>query len=154
MAIDLVEYLTNARNGSRLKRVSIKEMPPILPFQQLLCVVPPRSKRLLPSYLQNVYSDKQLAKYYPSKFEIDIESKTKEWEAIALLSFIKLSDIIVVYKNVKKKAKDKQLSTNYSRNVPGKSIEFWYSQKQYIYKSDYGTIERCRTWFTPLKTPI
>jgi 5'-3' exonuclease len=146
LAVDLVEYLTNSSSGSRLSRVSNKELPPILPFQQLLCVVPPKSKKLLLPYLQPVY--KKLEKYYADSFEIDLEGKVREWEAIALLPFIKLTDIITAYEHAEKCAKYNNMNTNYSRNIHGKSIKFCYSQRRYTYKSTYGNIEHCCVDFT------
>jgi len=111
LVTDLVEYLTST---SKLSRVSNKKFGPIKPFEQLLCVVPPRNKHLLPDYLHSLYTG-SLQKYYPTSFKIDLEGKTKEWEGIALLPFIDINDIFEAYpKDV----------ASHKRNTFGKNIIF------------------------------
>lgn len=90
---DIVDYLENSSKGTKLTRVSNKLLNPINPIQQLLCVVPPRSKDLIPSHLQEFYK-KIVEKYYPESCKIDLEGKIKDWEGIALLPFIDLSEIL------------------------------------------------------------
>ena len=148
LSIDLVEYLTNASTGSRLTRVSNKYLEPILPFQQLLCVVPPRSKHLLPKFLQQLYHCKELKKYYPDTFKLDYEGKIREWEAIALLPFIQLEDVVIAYKDAEKSAANKKIRTRFARNHLGKATLFYYSKREcYTYKSDYGHIKDCPVAF-------
>jgi 5'-3' exoribonuclease 1 len=98
LATDLVDYLRNGK--SRMSRVSNKDLPPITAHQQLLCVVPPQSRSLLPKNLQPLYNSPILKKFYPTKFEIDLEGKVKEWEGIALLPFVDLQLIIQEYQKV------------------------------------------------------
>ena len=145
LATDLVDYLTNASKNSRLTRVSNKYLEPILPFQQLLCVVPPRSKSLLPRYLQTLYNKGSLLKYYPTRYKIDLEGKTREWEGIAILPFIDLDRVINAYSRAEKRANEKGVKTQFLRNKVGKTIQFWYSTKipKYNFTSDYGRIKNC-----------
>lgn len=144
---DILDYLTNASSsgGPKLTRVSTKVAPPILPFQQLLCVVPPKSKKLLPPYLRPLYNG-MLKKYYPEKYDLDLEGKIKEWEAIAILPFIKLNDILVAYKKASEKATEKGLKINYERNKLAKATQYWYSANTppYNYKCSYGAISKCK----------
>ena len=144
LAVDVVDYLTNASSGSRLTRVSNKYLKPILPFQQLLCVVPPRSKSLLPLYLRPLYKG-SLCKYYPAKYKIDLEGKTREWEGIAILPFIELDRVITVYDRAEKQATEKGTRTKFMRNKLGKAVQFRYSSTnpKCNYVSDYGRIKNC-----------
>nr|QBK87572.1 MAG: XRN 5'-3' exonuclease [Marseillevirus LCMAC201] len=143
LVMDIVDYLTNASSGSRLTRVSNKYLEPILPFQQLLCVVPPRSKILLPRFLQYLYKNK-LVQYYPEKYLLDLEGKTREWEAIAILPFIQIEDVFSAYQHAEKRATEKKIRTKFARNKPGKDIRYWYSATvKYNYNSDYGRIHNC-----------
>ena len=119
-------------------------MEPILPFQQLLCVVPPRSKVLLPQYLRPLYKKAALAKYYPTTFAIDLEGKTREWEGVALLPFIDLDRIVTAYSHAEKVATEKGQRTQFVRNKLGKSVKYRYSaEKKHNYTSNYGKIRNC-----------
>lgn len=143
LVIDIVDYLTNTNNNIRLTRVSNKYFKPILPFQQLLCVVPPKSKTLLPSYLRYLYNS-ELKKYYPSKYHIDYEGKLRDWEGIAILPFIDLHKVIQAYEKAQKRASYKGLRTSFERNIPRGPIRFEYDpQKSYDYKYSYGRVSKC-----------
>jgi len=97
LVVDLIDYLENSEKNTKLTRVSNKVFKPILPLQQLLCVVPPKSKALLPPNIQQAFLE-IIKKYYPENCKMDYEGKSYAWEAIALLPFIDLSEIIDLYK--------------------------------------------------------
>lgn len=120
---------------------------PILPFKQLLCVIPPKSKALLPYHLHYLYEDNVLKKYYPSKYNIDLEGKFKEWEGIALLPFVDINDIDKKYEEAIKLAEMKNIKTNYLRNKLGKTLLFKTPVKKYNYHSEYGKILKCNVGF-------
>lgn len=63
---------------------------PFLPFEQLLAVLPPYSKELLPSAFQSLLIDKEspIIDYYPWDFKTDLNGKRQEWEAVVLIPFI------------------------------------------------------------------
>ncbi|XP_076181018.1 5'-3' exoribonuclease pacman isoform X2 [Ptiloglossa arizonensis] len=63
---------------------------PFLPFQQLLAVLPPHSKDLLPEAFQTLVTDKEspIINYYPVDFRIDQNGKRNEWESVILIPFI------------------------------------------------------------------
>nr|XP_033337296.1 5'-3' exoribonuclease 1 [Megalopta genalis] len=63
---------------------------PFLPFQQLLAVLPPYSRKLLPSAFQRLLIDETspIIEYYPVDFKTDLNGKQQEWEAVVLLPFI------------------------------------------------------------------
>ncbi|XP_003380231.1 5'-3' exoribonuclease 1 [Trichinella spiralis] len=63
---------------------------PFLPFQQLLAVLPPSSRKLLPEPYQDlmVNPDSPLSYAYPEDVERDMNGKKYEWECILKLPFI------------------------------------------------------------------
>jgi len=65
---------------------------PSHPHEQLLRVIPPESKYLIPSYLHE-YADSLAEKY--TTFEIDMSGKRQEWEAITVVDFVTLDAGIV-----------------------------------------------------------
>ncbi|XP_029050758.1 5'-3' exoribonuclease 1 [Osmia bicornis bicornis] len=75
---------------------------PFLPFEQLLAVLPPYSKKLLPPAFQSLLTDEQspIIDYYPVEFETDLNGKRQEWEAVVLIPFIdstRLQDAMAPY---------------------------------------------------------
>ena len=114
----LVRDIIYCIENCRLSHVSNIEHPPILPFQQLLCVVPPKSKNLLPPHLRPLYNGK-LKKYYPEDYELDYEGKHRDWEAIAMLPFVSLDEIIEEYEKASEKYGKKMI-----RNMWGKNQRF------------------------------
>lgn len=63
---------------------------PFLPFQQLLGVLPPNSKELLPEAYRALMLDEksELIDFYPDNFETDMNGKKQDWEALVLIPFI------------------------------------------------------------------
>ncbi|CAF4693127.1 unnamed protein product, partial [Rotaria sp. Silwood1] len=63
---------------------------PFKPFEQLLGVLPPTSRYLLPTALQSLMVDAEspLLHFYPEDFLLDQNEKKQDWEAIVLLPFI------------------------------------------------------------------
>jgi len=90
---DLVEFL---EKNKTIKRMSQVKKIPLTSEQQLLCVIPPRSKELLSKKLQKFYTHPELIEYFPETFELDYSGKLKEWEAIALLPFIDLKKLLKI----------------------------------------------------------
>ena len=66
---------------------------PLLPFQQLMYILPPKSYNLLPFPLNVLYQDESLSDIYPDKVEIDLAGKKNDYQGIALLPFVNI-DII------------------------------------------------------------
>lgn len=63
---------------------------PFLPFEQLMSVLPPQSKDLLPKALQPLMlsPESPILDYYPREFDTDLNGKQQEWEAVVLVPFI------------------------------------------------------------------
>jgi 5'-3' exonuclease len=65
---------------------------PYTPFQQLLCIMPLKSFKLLPhEYLE---IPNRMAEDYPSNFAVDLNGKTNAWEAIVLIPFVDETKVI------------------------------------------------------------
>ena len=61
------------------------------PIEQLLIVLPPKSKNLLPESIQELYNDFRFAHLFPETFEMDKIHKTKEWQCYPILPEIEES---------------------------------------------------------------
>ncbi|XP_014661777.1 PREDICTED: 5'-3' exoribonuclease 1-like [Priapulus caudatus] len=63
---------------------------PFLPYEQLLAVLPPASKKLVPAPLQKLMVDDNspIIDFYPPEFKSDLNGKKQEWEAVVLIPFI------------------------------------------------------------------
>ncbi|UJR23506.1 hypothetical protein I4U23_026504 [Adineta vaga] len=82
-------YLSDLKNFKDLK-INLEKEAPFKPFEQLLSVLPPTSRFLLPKALQSLMVDRNspLFDFYPEFFELDQNEKKQDWEAIVLLPFI------------------------------------------------------------------
>ena len=80
-------------------KITFEYCPPYLPFQQLLNVLPPKSKDLLPPNLSHILISSPYSKYCPTIFEIDYEGKYQEHQGIALLPLVKLKTMEEMYNN-------------------------------------------------------
>jgi 5'-3' exoribonuclease 1 len=59
---------------------------PFTPFQQLLCIMPIRSFKLLPPQFLEI--PQRMDASFPSNFSVDLNGKTNAWEAIVLIPFV------------------------------------------------------------------
>ncbi|MGB1604241.1 MAG: hypothetical protein ACPIOQ_66525, partial [Promethearchaeia archaeon] len=84
----LASDLTPARLGTL--RIGFQLGLPFEPFQQLLAVLPRASSRLLPPPLAALMlpGGSALADFYPNAFQVDMDGKNWEWEAVVLIPFI------------------------------------------------------------------
>jgi 5'-3' exonuclease len=128
-ATDIARYMSNYSFKEE------KRVPPVSPFLQLLCVIPPKSSFLLPKPIDSILTTKGvLSKYFPDHFHINYEGKKKTWEGIVELPPVDVSvlkkELDRVYPLIDK--------MDLKRNVPGKS--FLYKKSDFIsdVKSFYG----------------
>lgn len=61
---------------------------PYKPLQQLMAVLPPASKQLLPNAYAEKMTNSNLSKYYPKDFKLDPNGHPQKWLWVALLPFI------------------------------------------------------------------
>ncbi|XP_076652966.1 5'-3' exoribonuclease pacman isoform X2 [Halictus rubicundus] len=82
-------YISDIRDFKDLK-LEFDLGRPFLPFEQLLAVLPPYSRKLLPTAFQSLLTDEKspIIEYYPKDFYTDLNGKQQEWEAVVLLPFI------------------------------------------------------------------
>ena len=126
-----------------------KQTFPLLPFQQLLAVLPPKSSGLLPYPLNNLLlnDDSPLKEFCPDKFEIDLSGKKHEYQGIVILPMIE-PDIVI-------DAFSKQISVinpiELRRNTLGKTFIYNYdSHTSNVFNSFYGNINNCKVKSKPI----
>jgi 5'-3' exonuclease len=126
---------------------SYSNTKPATPYQQLLTILPPRSSKLLPEPLANLLTnpDSPMNEFCPSKLDIDLAGKRKEWEGIVLLPMVKKEVVDTLYFSTLSKIDNRELS----RNKSGKSFKYNYNPDNiYTFKSYYGNIDHCTTKVT------
>ncbi len=121
---------------------------PLLPFQQLMTVLPEKSSKLLPLPIANLMSSdsETLGEFFPEEFKIDLAGKKREWEGIALLPQVDTEKFLSEMDTVLSTIEPKILR----RNVIGKTFKYTYSdKKRWVFKSYYGDIHEnyCRREF-------
>lgn len=111
---------------------------PLLPFQQLMYILPPKSFNLLPKPINSLYEHPQLIDFYPDKFEIDLAGKKNDWQGIALLPPADMNTIKKVH-NENTSLVD---SIEIKRNIIGRTFKYAYipHYNSSVYKSYYGII--------------
>ena len=116
---------------------------PLTPYQQLLAIIPPKSKNLLPFPLNNLLTDDKspLKNYCPEKFEIDLSGKKYEYQGVVLLPMINPELIINSYISVANLIDQKETK----RNVFQKTLIYTYDINRNIeFRSYYGNIKNCK----------
>jgi 5'-3' exoribonuclease 1 len=120
---------------------------PFLPYQQLMGVLPHRSKKIVPQAYWDLMTNPNspIYDFYPPDFELDMNGKKQDWEAVVKIPFIdekRLLDAMAT--------KDGQLtSRERERNRFGVSITFSYNPEvDYVYPSSlpgiFPNLEHCQ----------
>ncbi|KAL1848385.1 exonuclease II Exo2 [Paecilomyces lecythidis] len=98
---------------------------PFRPFQQLMGVLPDRSKQIVPKVYHELMTSPEspIIDFYPRDFELDMNGKKMEWEAVVKIPFIDEKRLLDAMAK-----KDKLLSeAERARNDFGVSLKFTYS---------------------------
>ncbi|KAL9112661.1 MAG: hypothetical protein Q9187_007737, partial [Circinaria calcarea] len=98
---------------------------PFRPYQQLMGVLPDRSKSIVPTSYHDLMTnpDSPIIDFYPREFELDMNGKKMEWEAVVKIPFIDEQRLLKAMKT-----KDHLLSNDEkARNEFGVSLKFTYS---------------------------
>lgn len=107
---------------------------PFRPYQQLMGVLPDRSKKIVPSIYHDLMTNpaSPIIDFYPRDFELDMNGKKMEWEAVVKIPFIDERRLLAAMG-----PRDQQLTpAEKERNEFGVSLKFTYSQNvQYTYPS-------------------
>jgi len=121
---------------------------PNLPFQQLLCVLPPASAHLLPGPLGKLLTDEGSAirDLYPESFVIDASLRLRDWEATVVLPPIDTHRIYEAYDRMIGAVSD----ADRRRNVHGRNFRYFYTEEPRLFKSFYGNIDDCHARSEPI----
>lgn len=85
--IMVAEYVLEHESHFELSR-------PPLPFEQLLCILPPQSANLLPGSISKLmFKPSPIADYYPTSFKIDLNGRAVEHEGIVLIPFVDIHKV-------------------------------------------------------------
>lgn len=107
---------------------------PFTPYQQLMAVLPERSKSLIPVTLRPLMYDElsPILDFYPHDVELDKNGKTADWEAVVLLSFIDENRLIQAMEPYLSKLSPEEKV----RNTWGQMLTYYYNpQVSELYKS-------------------
>ncbi|KAL8726035.1 MAG: hypothetical protein Q9166_006980 [cf. Caloplaca sp. 2 TL-2023] len=98
---------------------------PFRPYQQLMGVLPDRSKRIVPTPYHDLMTNpaSPIIDFYPRDFELDMNGKKMEWEAVVKIPFIDEERLLAAMKT-----KDHLLTKEeQERNDFGVTLKFTYS---------------------------
>ena len=132
-----------AENISTFKFPKYKKTFPLLPFQQLIAIMPPKSSNLLPEPLNKLLTkdDSPMKEYCPEEFEIDLAGKKNDWQGIVRLPIINPEKVIEIYNSKVKLIDEREMR----RNIFGKSFIYIYNNDiSTTFNSYYGTIYNCK----------
>ena len=112
---------------------------PLTSLEQLLCILPPKSSKLLPKPLDSLLTT-NLKKYNPENVEIDLAGKKQEYMGIVKLPFVDVSVVRKVYAENVSRVDERELR----RNNLGKTVVYKYDRSNpKIFYSYYGNILEC-----------
>ncbi|KAK8162377.1 XRN 5'-3' exonuclease N-terminus-domain-containing protein [Phyllosticta citrichinensis] len=107
---------------------------PFRPYQQLMGVLPDRSKTIVPTAYHDLMTNKDspIIDFYPRDFELDMNGKKMEWEAVVKIPFIEEKRLLSAMAT-----KENQLSDDErQRNQFGVSLKFTYQPElDFVYPS-------------------
>ena len=119
---------------------------PFHPYQQLMGVLPDRSKTIVPTAYHDLMTnpDSPIIDFYPRDFELDMNGKKMEWEAVVKIPFIDEKRLLPAMRS-----KEHLLSQDEKdRNEFGVSLKFTYSPDvEFTYPSSlvgvFPDVPRC-----------
>lgn len=126
-------YISDVKNFASAD-VSFERGKPFKPFEQLLAVLPAASKDLLPRAFQRLLTDSNspIIRHYPENFELDMNEKQQDWEAVVKISFIDEKELLQAADQCSLLFSSKEKE----RNVHGPHTEFTFTpERQEVYKS-------------------
>ncbi|KAL8679306.1 MAG: hypothetical protein Q9186_004399 [Xanthomendoza sp. 1 TL-2023] len=109
---------------------------PFRPYQQLMGVLPDRSKRIVPTSYHDLMTNpaSPIIDFYPRDFELDMNGKKMEWEAVVKIPFIDEERLLSAMES-----KEYLLSKEErERNDFGVTLKFTYSPDvDFVYLSSF-----------------
>jgi 5'-3' exoribonuclease 1 len=127
--------------------INFKLGQPFKPYQQLMGVLPDRSKKIVPTAYHDLMTNKDspIIDFYPRDFDLDMNGKKMEWEAVVKIPFIDEARLLPAMAT-----KEHLLAPDEAaRNSFGVSLKFTYSPDlDYIYPSSlpgiFPDLPHCR----------
>ncbi|KAJ9659480.1 exonuclease II Exo2 [Coniosporium apollinis] len=120
---------------------------PFRPYQQLMGVLPDRSKKIVPTTYHDLMTNlnSPIIDFYPRDFELDMNGKKMEWEAVVKIPFIDEKRLLAAMATKEHGLSDAERA----RNEFGVSLKFTYSPDlDYTYPSSlpgvFPDLEHCR----------
>lgn len=101
----------------RINNIQFRDTKPLCRFNQLLLVLPPDSRNLVPICFQKIFDDEKL---YPRKVRIDRFDKLCDWQSVVRMPLISVAKVIEFSNNNLKFLSNEELL----RNKEGKDILF------------------------------
>ncbi|KAM5373784.1 hypothetical protein ACJZ2D_006854 [Fusarium nematophilum] len=113
---------------------NFKKGQPFLPYEQLMGVLPDRSKKIVPKVYHDLMTNPEspIIDFYPRDFELDMNGKKMDWEAVIKIPFIEEKRLLAAMatKNDLLEPEEK------ARNGFGVPLKFTYSpETNFIYPS-------------------
>ncbi|KAG7662769.1 exo2 [[Candida] subhashii] len=104
------------------KEITFEKSRPFKPFEQLMAVLPARSKKLMPPVYRTLMTDEKspIISFYPHEVDIDMNGKTATWEAVVLLDFVDENKLVETLTPIEEKLTPEEKS----RNSFGYNIKF------------------------------
>lgn len=95
-------------------KIEFEQGEPILPYEQLMSVLPAASGHTLPPIFRPLMSDpdSEIIDFYPTEFPIDMNGKKMSWQGIALLPFIESTRLLRVVRDQYRHLSDYEKSRN------------------------------------------
>lgn len=120
---------------------------PFRPYQQLMGVLPDRSKKIVPTVYHDLMTnpDSPIIDFYPRDFDLDMNGKKMEWEAVVKIPFIDEKRLLSAMAT-----KDPLLTpAEAGRNDFGVSLSFTYAPElDYTYPSSlvgvFPDLQHCK----------
>lgn len=105
--------------------IPFDQSTPFKPFEQLMAVLPARSRKLMPDVYRPLMTEEHspIKDFYPHEVDIDLNGKTASWEAVVLLDFVDEKRLLEALKPVEPKL----LASEAKRNSHGKDIIFIFN---------------------------
>lgn len=104
--------------------INFKLGKPFRPFEQLMGVLPDRSKHIIPVIYQSLMTDPNspIIHYYPREFELDMNGKKMPWEAVIKIPFIDEECLLAAMAPFNEYLSDEEKK----RNGTGSTLQYLY----------------------------
>lgn len=129
---------------------------PFKPYEQLMGVLPDRSKSIVPEAYHALMTNEKspIIDFYPREFELDMNGKKMEWEAVVKIPFIDESRLIPAMRSVEHLLTPRERE----RNSFGITLKFSYSPSvDELYPSSmpgiFPDISHCRCVLNVFELP-